>query len=332
MYLLRNYQQFLPLLPTNINIRRASGYHCLPSPHLDNPPSNTRMAPAKSHKNNSNPKEEDSTELKRINMEHVPHHFCSAWRPDSFDDSSDFVIVVQGKRYPAHKCILSTASPVFKAMISNDMKESQRNEVDLQSIQKASWWLIYRFIYTGNIEIKNEATCLDILLFAHQYEMELLLRKAEIVLVEYITSENAIERLLLADNLGLQILRKDCIEVVGGKFAAIRKYPAFKNLPFRIIDEILSDTDGDEPIGSLPPWKIAEAEHLLTHLDFTLIRQEGTNGTVSTLANHPAISSYPGLVLNLLRHPTKNTYSCQGHNKRKNKRRNLRSYCANCDY
>ncbi|KAK3699163.1 hypothetical protein QZH41_011863, partial [Actinostola sp. cb2023] len=53
--------------------------------------------------------------------EHVTHEpsgaFSSPWH------FSDVVLIVEGRRFYAHKCILSISSPVFEAMFTSDFKE-----------------------------------------------------------------------------------------------------------------------------------------------------------------------------------------------------------------
>jgi len=70
----------------------------------------------------------------------------------------------------------------------------------------------------------QEECCLDILHFAHQYEMNLLLNIAEIRLIEYTTTASekiVIERLFLADELLLKDLANASEKRIGQHFLKI---------------------------------------------------------------------------------------------------------------
>lgn len=82
------------------------------------------------------------------------------------------------------------------------MRESMKNEIILDS-----WLLISKFIYSGNIHIDGEHAAFEIVKFAHQYEMKVLMilfsarRDWSVV---YICGKNAVDRLVLGGALGLQ--------------------------------------------------------------------------------------------------------------------------------
>ena len=53
----------------------------------------------------------------------------SALRSD--ETHADVILQVGSKQYPAHKLILTTASPVFRQMLSGTWKESEEENVSL---------------------------------------------------------------------------------------------------------------------------------------------------------------------------------------------------------
>ena len=50
----------------------------------------------------------------------------------------DATIRAQGQDFPAHKCVLSTASQYFQAMFTSEMKETESNLVELQNAKPAT--------------------------------------------------------------------------------------------------------------------------------------------------------------------------------------------------
>jgi len=177
-------------------------------------------------------------------------------------------------------------------MLTNGMKESVSKEVVIEQIKKGAWEIVMQFLYTGKVKIEDEETCVDILCFAHLFEIDLLLRMAENQLIRYTSRENVIEKLLFGDKLGLKVLYNAAMKIIGVYFLTIHETEAFQALPFRIMDEILmrndlfilSELDIAEAIigwadksaskkegdpGSFSPWKNVQAQHLFNHMNYT---------------------------------------------------------------
>ena len=69
-------------------------------------------------------------------------------------DFSDVVIITKDKVINAHKNILCSRSPFFKAMLMTDMKEKQTGQVRLDDQNTDTEVIdnVIKFIYTGQIE------------------------------------------------------------------------------------------------------------------------------------------------------------------------------------
>ncbi len=81
-------------------------------------------------------------------------------------DFSDIDIVVDGTKIPAHKCILSARSPIFKAMFSyNNTKEALEKEVVIPDVSVNVMKEFLRFIYTG-VKPKESPYFLELLTIA----------------------------------------------------------------------------------------------------------------------------------------------------------------------
>lgn len=79
-------------------------------------------------------------------------------------------------------------------------------------------------MYTGKIGVVNEETSLGVVRFAHHYEMPLLINIATDKLKEYTSKDNCIERLYLAENLGIPPpLRVEFLRRIRDHFMAISK-------------------------------------------------------------------------------------------------------------
>ena len=65
---------------------------------------------------------------------------------------SDVVLEAGGKQLKAHKCVLSTRSPVFAAMFEHDCKEKQDSSVEITDVPWDVLEALLRYIYTGQVQ------------------------------------------------------------------------------------------------------------------------------------------------------------------------------------
>lgn len=62
---------------------------------------------------------------------------------------TDCCLVVAGQKFQAHKAILASRSPVFRAMFKHDMEESRTNHIEIHDLEPHGFKAIMGFIYTG---------------------------------------------------------------------------------------------------------------------------------------------------------------------------------------
>lgn len=97
-------------------------------------------------------------------------------------DSSDVTLIVNGREFKAHKIILATRSPVFKAMFSVDMKENNTNRVEVADMEPGILEEMLRFIYTGRSSLELES--LDETIVFHEQNEEDTTRNQEIFVTQ----------------------------------------------------------------------------------------------------------------------------------------------------
>ena len=71
------------------------------------------------------------------------------------EERSDVVFIVEGKRIPALKDILSLRSRVFHAMFSRDFKESKDKEIVIEDTTYEAFKTFIWFLYSGKLVIKD---------------------------------------------------------------------------------------------------------------------------------------------------------------------------------
>jgi len=120
------------------------------------------------------------------------------------------------KTFPAHRSILLARSPVFMKMFSSGMQESVSGAVvKLEGTEPSVLGWFLEFLYTDKIDAEaeedEEALC-HLLEVAHRYEVEGLVSCCETRLALKLSNETAPERLMMAERLGLSVLRSEVLD------------------------------------------------------------------------------------------------------------------------
>ncbi len=92
---------------------------------------------------------------------------------DTLDQPCDVTLVVEdGKKFKAHRQVLSEASPFFEKLLVSDMKESKEGIVRLEMFSESAMGKILEFIYTGNPQILTEDNAQDLFVMADYLFLE----------------------------------------------------------------------------------------------------------------------------------------------------------------
>ncbi|XP_014227698.1 speckle-type POZ protein A-like [Trichogramma pretiosum] len=119
-----------------------------------------------------------------------------------------------GKEIPAHRLILSAASPVFKAMFSHDTLENKNQSVDIIDISYEITLEMLRYVYTGIIENDKISFIIELLMAADKYAIDDLKNKCEMTLSSNLSSENVVDILKVADKCSMKKLKKTAVNFV----------------------------------------------------------------------------------------------------------------------
>ena len=101
-----------------------------------------------------------------VRAQHVKGLTTNLWHSR---EDGDFVFTVAGGTIRAHSCILSAASPVFKAMLASGMTEGLSSSVLLDA-EPSELLAMLRFIYTGELDATAQQLP-GVLALAHRYEV-----------------------------------------------------------------------------------------------------------------------------------------------------------------
>merc|ERR1719510_1473414 len=122
---------------------------------------------------------------------------------------SDFKVICedsQGKRsFDVHKVHLAAVSPVFKAMLTNNCKESNDGSVTISDISPDIMEKLLHFTYTDMVEAGNVNT--DLLSAAHKYEMDKLKAICELQLIDGLDESKAIHLGVISEMYGSDLFK-----------------------------------------------------------------------------------------------------------------------------
>ncbi|CAL1275584.1 unnamed protein product [Larinioides sclopetarius] len=112
---------------------------------------------------------------------------------------TDVELKTETKSFPAHKMVLCARSPVFKRMLTIDMKKRNTDCIEVDNLGDDVVQQLLLFLYSDNVQNLDWAMATRLYYAADKYEVGRLKAVCSSFLVEHLTPSNAGELLLLAD-------------------------------------------------------------------------------------------------------------------------------------
>ena len=150
----------------------------------------------------------------------------------------DTIIRAQGQDFPAHKCVLSAASPYFRGMFSNDLKEKESNLVELQDIKSSTLSDVLRYIYTGRTRI-DSSNAKDLVMTADYLIIPSLKTRATLFLEGALNASNCLAFESFASRYNCESLKKAAVAYKMEKFVDVTKSEDFRLLDVEKVKELI---------------------------------------------------------------------------------------------
>lgn len=151
------------------------------------------------------------TELnKPFSLESLSKNFYDLYLEGKY---TDVTLMCKGKEFKAHKVLLVSRSPVFKAMFEHDMKESSTNSVNLLDIEPDILEKFLEFMYTGNTNVNYEEVS-SLLNVSEKYQVLDAKEMCLSILECNISNTKAVEILLIADKFNLSHLKSTVLKFI----------------------------------------------------------------------------------------------------------------------
>jgi len=136
------------------------------------------------------------------------------------EDGADVKFIAQGEVFPAHKIVVATRSPVFKAQLYGPVGEGNRECITIEDMQAPVFKALLHFIYTDSlpavedIDSNEKEMMKHLLVAADRYAMERLKLICEGILCGSLDVETVATTLCLADQHNCTKLKDACIDYI----------------------------------------------------------------------------------------------------------------------
>eukprot|EP00931_Biecheleriopsis_adriatica_P116255 TRINITY_DN91923_c0_g1_i1.p1 TRINITY_DN91923_c0_g1~~TRINITY_DN91923_c0_g1_i1.p1 ORF type:complete len:427 (+),score=85.07 TRINITY_DN91923_c0_g1_i1:111-1391(+) len=149
-------------------------------------------------------------------------------QPPSQPPRGDVVLVAEGTRYEADRVLLAARSAYFRAMFS--FREAKQQEVELADVPARALAAALRFAYTDEgPELHNCEEAVELMGVASKLSFPGLLRICSDYLRDtWLSIDNVVSLLRLADQHGASSLRSEALVVVAAHFDVVKVSPEWE--------------------------------------------------------------------------------------------------------
>ena len=150
----------------------------------------------------------------------------------------DTTIRAQGQDLPAHKCVLSAASPYFRAMFTNELKEKESNLVELQNMKSTTISDVLQFVYTGKASI-DSSNAQDLVMIADYLIIPSLKTKASLFLEGTVNASNCLALESFASQYNCESLKQVSVAYEIENFQGVSRSEDFRALDSEKVKELI---------------------------------------------------------------------------------------------
>ncbi|XP_068612789.1 kelch repeat and BTB domain-containing protein 3 [Brachionichthys hirsutus] len=170
----------------------------------------------------------------------------------------DFTIVVQGRTFPCHRCVLAACSDFFSAMFEVDMRERGAGSVTLENQCPVAVGSFLDFAYSGETLI-TDGNIDTLFQLASFLQVSVLSRACGDFLIGTLDLPNCLSLLSLAEAYGSASLLRTANEFVIQNFSDLSKTPDFLDMQVNVLEaclrsDALNVPSEEDVVTSLLKW------------------------------------------------------------------------------
>ncbi|XP_062188119.1 BTB/POZ domain-containing protein At4g08455-like [Phragmites australis] len=130
---------------------------------------------------------------------------------------------------PAHRVILASRSPVFRAMLENEMEESRSGIIKIYDVSYDVLRSFVHYMYTGEA-LLDEQMASDLLVLAEKYEVKHLKAYCEKFITSKVNNDNAIAHYAFAHRHSAKQLLEASLSVLMDNMSTLADREEYKEL------------------------------------------------------------------------------------------------------
>ncbi|KAH9299064.1 hypothetical protein KI387_030746, partial [Taxus chinensis] len=140
--------------------------------------------------------------------------FLKTWAPEMLDQHTDIVFEVgDGSKIKAHRIVLISKSPVFKAMLENEMEESRSGTIKITDFSYEVLRSFVHYLYTAET-FPDEHMAFDLLVLAEKYQVKHLKIICEKFLTSKVNNDNSIMNFAFSHQHNAKHLREAALSLI----------------------------------------------------------------------------------------------------------------------
>ena len=184
----------------------------------------------------------------RIDVEHKITHTFGDFREELLhklnelresNSLCDTTIRAGGKDFPAHRCVLSAASPYFRAMFTSELGGKESNLVELNEMKSTTISDVLHYIYTGKTAI-DSSNAKDLVEVAYYLRIPTLKREAAVFIQnEMMNVSNCLALESFASKYDCQQLRQAAVSFRAENFVDFSRSEDFTLFDSEKVQELV---------------------------------------------------------------------------------------------
>ncbi|XP_077997906.1 kelch-like protein 28 [Glandiceps talaboti] len=158
------------------------------------------------------------------------------------EELCDVVLRIGDSRIRAHRAVLASCSPYFKAMFTGNMCEREKEEIEMKSLDETAMKSLVDFAYTGKVHI-TQATVQSLLTAANILQLKSVTKKCCDFLEEQLHPSNCIGIAKFAETHACSELYRKTYSYSNQHFEELYETDEFCQLDVDEVAELLSSDD-----------------------------------------------------------------------------------------
>jgi len=145
-------------------------------------------------------------------------------------DFSDISFIIGQKKIRAHRVILASRCPMFKAMFTSGLQESREKEIPIENVSYETFKEMLVYLYTNEVKHINSFSAVPLLICADMYLLDELKQYIECYLEDFLDMDTCCSFLQIADQYSCNRLRAISYEFIQKNIAKIANTEGFAGM------------------------------------------------------------------------------------------------------